>query len=44
MLSKPLDNIDADGNALEVAHVDDSPFDMVREDEEGPFQGTHRSR
>lgn len=37
-------DIDADGNALEVAHVDDSPFDMVREDEEVPFQGTHRSR
>lgn len=37
-------DIDADGNAMEVAHVEDSPFDMVREDEEVPFQGTHRSR
>ncbi len=37
-------DIDADGNALEVAHVDDTPFDMVREDEEVPFQGTHRNR
>ncbi len=37
-------DINADDNAMEVAHVDDRPFDMVREDEEVPFQGTHRSR
>lgn len=37
-------DIDNDGNTTEVVHIEDRPFDMMREDEEVPFQGTHRSR
>lgn len=37
-------DIDNDGNTTEVVHIEDTPFDMMREDEEIPFQGTHRSR
>ena len=37
-------DIDNDGNTTEVVHIEDTPFDMMREDEEVPFQGTHRSR
>lgn len=36
-------DIDNDGNTSEVVHIEDTPFDMMRE-EEVPFQGTHRSR
>ncbi len=37
-------DIDNDGNTTEVVHIEDTPFDMMREDEEVPFQRTHRSR
>lgn len=37
-------DIDNDGNTTEVVHIEDRHFDMMREDEEVPFQGTHRSR
>lgn len=37
-------DIDYDGNTTEVVHIEDTPFDMMREDEEVPFHGTHRGR
>ena len=37
-------DIDNDGNTAEVVHIEDRSFDMIHEDREVSFQGTHRSR
>lgn len=37
-------DIDNDGNTAEVVHIEDRSFDMMHEDREVSFQGTHRSR